>query len=62
MNGKYKPVRFPVQAFLWIEGVYPSSLCANIVAGNTIFETVVLLFSGSSGVNIGTDDKLPNGK
>ena len=42
MNGKYKPVRFPVQAFLWIEGVYPSSLCANIVAGNTIFETVVL--------------------
>ena len=20
MNGKYKPVRFPVQAFLWIEG------------------------------------------
>ena len=27
MNGKYKPVRFPVQAFLWIEGVYPSSLC-----------------------------------
>ena len=22
MNGKYKPVRFPVQAFLWIEGVY----------------------------------------
>ena len=42
MNGKYKPVRFLVQAFLWIEGVYPSSLCANIVAGNTIFETVVL--------------------
>ena len=27
MNGKYKPVQFPVQAFLWIEGVSKLLVC-----------------------------------
>lgn len=44
MNGRYKPVRFLVQAFLWIEGVYPSSLCANIVAGKKFMKSINMTF------------------
>ena len=62
MNGKYKPVRFPVQAF------YGSRACIQAPCVRISWQGI--LFSKQSfcnlvarlGVNIGSDDKLPNGK
>ena len=45
---------------LWKRRDYPHPLCANVVARDSPFDTIVLQFQGSTGVYFCPDDKRLN--